>query len=78
MALDALLDGLRKGGSAEAVPCLRDRGFSLFQQPELPRELESLGVDHEYQEEPGTHEWGFWDRWIKYVVENLPIPNEEG
>jgi S-formylglutathione hydrolase FrmB len=42
------------------------------------RKLESLGVDHEYQEEPGTHEWGFWDRWIKYVVENLPIPNEEG
>ena len=40
------------------------------------RRLESLGVAHEYKEEPGTHEWGFWDRWIRYVVEHLPIPKE--
>lgn len=37
------------------------------------KQLESLGVEHEYHEEPGTHEWGFWDRWVKYTLDWLPI-----
>ena len=38
------------------------------------RHLSKLGIALDYREEPGTHEWGFWDRWIRYVVEHLPIP----
>lgn len=26
-----------------------------------------------YEEEPGTHEWGYWDRQIKRVLEWLPL-----
>jgi len=33
----------------------------------------SLGVDLTYHEEPGLHEWGYWDRNIQRVLEWLPI-----
>ena len=36
--------------------------------------LASHGVAHTYQEEPGTHDWEFWDRWIQRVIDRLPIP----
>lgn len=29
-----------------------------------------------YYEEPGSHEWGFWDRNIQRVLDWLPIPKE--
>lgn len=31
-----------------------------------------------YYEEPGTHEWGFWDRNIQKVLDWLPLNPEEG
>jgi putative tributyrin esterase len=34
---------------------------------------QKLGVDLTYHEEPGTHEWGYWDRNIQKVLEWLPI-----
>jgi S-formylglutathione hydrolase FrmB len=30
-------------------------------------------IDLTYLEEPGTHEWGFWDRNIKRVIDWLPL-----
>lgn len=38
-----------------------------------------LGVELTYHEEPGIHEWGFWDRNIQKVLEWLPLagPGEE-
>lgn len=32
-----------------------------------------LNVDLTYHEEPGTHEWGYWDRNIQRVLEWLPL-----
>ncbi|MFH5181494.1 alpha/beta hydrolase [Paenibacillus sp. TAB 01] len=32
-----------------------------------------LGLDLTYEEEPGTHEWGYWDRKIQSVLQWLPI-----
>jgi putative tributyrin esterase len=32
-----------------------------------------LGVNLSYHEEPGTHEWGYWDRNIQKVLEWLPV-----
>jgi S-formylglutathione hydrolase FrmB len=32
-----------------------------------------LGVKLTYHEEPGTHEWGYWDRNIQKVLEWLPL-----
>ena len=36
--------------------------------------LTDAGVDLTYREEPGGHEWDFWDRHVRYVIENwLPV-----
>lgn len=32
-----------------------------------------LGLNLTYKEEPGTHEWGFWDRTIQDVLRWLPL-----
>jgi putative tributyrin esterase len=32
-----------------------------------------LGLPLTYEEEPGDHEWGFWDRNIKRVIDWLPL-----
>jgi putative tributyrin esterase len=37
-----------------------------------------LGFDLTYEEEPGTHEWGYWDRKIQRVLEWLPLPERAG
>ena len=37
----------------------------LFQHNErFHRHLDELGIEHTYVTEPGTHEWGFWDRHV--------------
>lgn len=36
---------------------------------------EKLGLPLTYSEEPGTHEWGFWDKTIQDVLAWLPIQN---
>lgn len=35
-------------------------------------------VDLTYWEEPGTHEWGFWDRNIQRILDWLPLTKKEG
>jgi len=35
--------------------------------------IDPLGFDFTYEEEPGTHEWGYWDKKIKRVLEWLPL-----
>lgn len=37
------------------------------------KHLENLKINHTYDEEPGTHEWGFWDKHIQKVLEWLPL-----
>jgi S-formylglutathione hydrolase FrmB len=32
-----------------------------------------LGLDLTYEDEPGTHEWGYWDKKIQRVLEWLPL-----
>jgi putative tributyrin esterase len=35
--------------------------------------LTGLGIEHTYEESPGAHEWGYWDREIQRVLDWLPI-----
>ncbi len=37
------------------------------------KHLETLNIPFTYYEEPGTHEWGFWDRNIQRVLNWLPL-----
>ena len=38
---------------------------------DFKKHLERLEIPVEYREEPGTHEWGFWDRHIREFLEWL-------
>lgn len=35
--------------------------------------LNEQGVEHTYEEGPGAHEWDFWDRYMKKVIDWLPL-----
>jgi S-formylglutathione hydrolase FrmB len=37
-------------------------------------EVRAMGLDLTYEEGPGTHEWGYWDRQIQRVLAWLPLP----
>ena len=51
--------------------------FLLNDNREFHRHLEALKIPHEYQEFPGSHEWGYWDRHVqealKFHAQNLGI-----
>ncbi|NLJ41971.1 MAG: esterase family protein [Clostridiales bacterium] len=38
--------------------------------------VRELGLDLTYEEEPGTHEWGYWDKKIQSVLKWLPLKNK--
>ncbi len=54
------------------LPALRiDCGtedFLIASNRDFHKHLDSLHIAHEYEEFPGTHEWGYWD---KHVVEAI-------
>ena len=35
----------------------------------LKEKFEQLEYDFTYRESSGTHNWGFWDEYIQYVLE---------
>ncbi|MCF0135128.1 MAG: hypothetical protein HUJ69_01780 [Lachnospiraceae bacterium] len=37
----------------------------------LHRALESMGIPHEYEEHPGSHEWAFWEWGLGRILERL-------
>jgi putative tributyrin esterase len=54
------------------IPALRiDCGtddFLLEQNQKFHKHLESLHINHEYQEFPGSNEWGYWDKLVQEAV----------
>lgn len=38
--------------------------------------LLAAGVDVTYEEGPGSHEWDFWNRYIKKVIDWLPLEDD--
>lgn len=40
--------------------------------------VKRIGLELDYEEEPGQHEWGYWDTKIQRVLEWLPIRRQEG
>ena len=39
--------------------------------------LTELGVQHEYREGPGGHEWSFWSRWLPTALEWMVQQNQK-
>ena len=59
--------------NAKPLPALRhDCGtedFLLESNRTLHRELENLGIKHEYEEFTGDHNWEYWDEHIREAIE---------
>lgn len=49
--------------------------FLLEDNREFHQFLTDNGVDVDYFEGSGAHEWDFWDRWIKKALDWLPLEN---
>ena len=44
----------------------------------LRDDLTACGMDVTWEEGPGSHEWDFWNRYIKRVIDWLPLSGEAG
>ncbi|WNQ10214.1 alpha/beta hydrolase family protein [Paenibacillus aurantius] len=77
--LFALASGLP--GSSQASPqlfqCCGTEDFLYRENLRLRDHLKELQLPVTYEEEPGSHEWGYWDRKIQRVLEWLPLPARE-
>ena len=66
--LYALAAGLKR----DELPALRiDCGtedFLIEHNREFHAHLQKLGIDHEYEEFPGAHEWGYWDTHVQAAL----------
>ena len=40
--------------------------------------LTEAGVEHHYVEDPGAHEWDYWDRHVKLALDWLPLDDRTG
>ncbi|GGD63260.1 alpha/beta hydrolase [Paenibacillus nasutitermitis] len=53
--------------------CCGTEDFLYADNQRFRSHAESLNLPLSYEEEPGSHEWGYWDHKIQRVLEWLPI-----
>ncbi len=76
--LFTLAENLRDAPQAPRLyMCCGTEDFLYLQNVKLRNHIKKLGLDLTYEEEPGVHEWGLWDRKIQSVLKWLPL-GEEG
>lgn len=72
-----LFDLARKVKPAECPKLFQCCGTEDFLYEENVRfrdHARALGLPLTYEEGPGSHEWGYWDRMIQRVLDWLPLP----
>lgn len=52
-----------------------EEDFLLGENRDFRDFLKNLGIEVTFEEGPGTHEWDFWNRYIKKVLDWLPLEN---
>ncbi|MFW6303609.1 MAG: esterase family protein, partial [Candidatus Sumerlaeota bacterium] len=52
--------------------CCGTEDFLYEQNQTFRRHAESIDLQLDYEEGPGSHDWSFWDHWIQRVLEWLP------
>jgi putative tributyrin esterase len=67
-----------KGPRPKLFQCCGTEDFLYAGNVRFRDHARLLGLDLTYEEGPGTHEWGFWDRWIQRVLEWLPLRKTGG
>lgn len=53
--------------------CCGTEDFLYDQNLKFKNFMSNKNLDFTYEEEPGTHEWGYWDKKIQTVLEWLPL-----
>ena len=53
--------------------CCGTEDFLYEANCELRAHLDSIGFRYTYHEQPGIHNWDFWDDEIKRILEWLPV-----
>lgn len=53
--------------------CCGTEDFLYESNQEFKTLMDTLDFDYTYEEEPGGHEWGYWDTKIQRVLEWLPV-----
>lgn len=74
--LFALADRVAAGGGRQPMlyQCCGTEDFLYGENVRFRDHARGLGLELTYEEGPGTHEWGYWDRHIQRVLEWLPLP----
>ncbi len=57
--------------------CCGTEDFLYDQNLRFRDQARALGLDLTYEEGPGEHEWGYWDRMIQQVLAWLPLQDDE-
>ncbi len=64
---------LQKRRRPSLFMCCGTEDFLYQHNLRFKRHMEKLGYDFYFEDGPGTHEWGLWDRNIIQVLDWLPI-----
>ncbi|MFD0681753.1 MULTISPECIES: alpha/beta hydrolase [unclassified Paenibacillus] len=62
-----------EGSRPKLYQCCGTEDFLYEGNVRFREHCRSLNLELTYEEEPGTHEWGYWDRKIQSVLKWLPI-----
>lgn len=64
------------GSKSKLYQCCGTEDFLYEDNIRFKEFAEKLKLDLTYEEEPGIHEWGYWDKKIQRVLEWLPLKRE--
>lgn len=65
------------GPKTQLFQCCGTEDFLYHDNRQFLAHATGLGLDVTYEEEPGTHEWGYWDTKIQRVLDWLPLSPQE-
>lgn len=61
------------GCKPKIYQCCGTEDFLYADNIRFKESCEKSGLDYTYEEEPGVHEWGYWDMKIRKVLQWLPM-----
>ncbi|MDR0445886.1 MAG: hypothetical protein LBH17_02460 [Oscillospiraceae bacterium] len=51
--------------------CCGVNDFLVYPNRDFHFYLKELGIRHEYREGPGTHDYAFWNEWLRIALERI-------
>jgi S-formylglutathione hydrolase FrmB len=77
--LFALLEQVSRsnGPKPKLYQCCGTEDFLYEENIRFKNVCEQTDLDYTYEEEPGEHEWGYWDKKIQDVLRWLPLKGRD-